>query len=212
MAELASTALTDLGDAAVVLPLSVILFSWLFWYHSQRAVMSWAVAFGLCVAVTLLLKTYFYLCPVGSELVSPSGHASISTLTYGALTLVIAAEETKRPRYAAVTFGTGLIVAISGSRVLLDKHSAAEVGIGILIGILMLAWFARCYLRSRCRKSPLGTLLVPAIIAIVIFHGRELSVESLLHAISRQLPVARIACGGISAITSSVNDWTGLGS
>jgi hypothetical protein len=77
----------------VVLPLSVVISLWLLRHHSHRVLVPWIIALGLCIAVTALLKTYLYACPIGSDLVSPSGHTSLSTLTYGAMTLVIAAEE-----------------------------------------------------------------------------------------------------------------------
>ena len=56
--------LTDFGDAAVVLPLSVVISLWLLRHHSHRVLVPWIIALGLCIAVTALLKTYLYGAPV----------------------------------------------------------------------------------------------------------------------------------------------------
>jgi hypothetical protein len=71
--------LIDFGDAAVLLPLSVVILMWLLCDDSHRVVGSWVTAVGLWVAATALLKIYLYACPPAPDLVSPSGHSSLST-------------------------------------------------------------------------------------------------------------------------------------
>lgn len=186
--------LTDFGDTAVVLPLSVVISLWLLRHHSHRVLVPWIIALGLCIAVTALLKTYLYACPIASDLVSPSGHTSLSTLTYGAMTLVIAAEERRILQTSVLGFGTGFIFSIAGSRVWLNAHSALEVGIGILIGIVTLALFAQYYLRWRNEGTPLLMLVLPAVVVITVFLGQEVRIELVLHAISHHLRLADFAC------------------
>jgi membrane-associated phospholipid phosphatase len=186
--------LTDFGDTAVVLPLSVVISLWLLRHHSHRVLVPWIIALGLCIAVTALLKTYLYACPIGSDLVSPSGHTSLSTLTYGAMTLVIAAEERRILQTSVLGVGAGFIFSIAGSRVWLNAHSALEVGIGILIGIVPLALFARYYLRWRNEGTPLLMLVLPAVVVITVFLGQEVRIELVLHAISHHLRLADFAC------------------
>jgi membrane-associated phospholipid phosphatase len=186
--------LTDFGDTAVVLPLSVVISLWLLRHHSHRVLVPWIIARGLCIAVTALLKTYLYACPIASDLVSPSGHTSLSTLTYGAMTLVIAAEERRILQTSVLGVGAGFIFSIAGSRVWLNAHSALEVGIGILIGIVPLALFARYYLRWRNEGTPLLMLVLPAVVVITVFLGQEVRIELVLHAISHHLRLADFAC------------------
>jgi hypothetical protein len=50
--------LTDFGDAAVLLPLSVVILVWLLSDDSRRVVGSWLIAVGLCAATTASLKIY----------------------------------------------------------------------------------------------------------------------------------------------------------
>jgi membrane-associated phospholipid phosphatase len=186
--------LTDFGDTAVVLPLSVVISSWLLRHHSRRILVSWIIAVSFCVTITALSKTYLYACPIGSDLVSPSGHTSLSTLTYGAIALVIAAEGSRILQTSVLGAGIGFICAIAGSRVVLNAHSGLEVGIGILIGIAALALFTRYYLRWRNEGAPLLALVLPAILVIAVFHGQDLRVELVLHAISHHLRLASFAC------------------
>src|SRR5947209_5300756 len=86
------TALTDFGDLALTLPLVGIIFFWLIAVRAKAGVGWWVAAVVLCAGGTALLKMYFFACPLMPELRSPSGHTSLSTLVYGALTALIALE------------------------------------------------------------------------------------------------------------------------
>jgi membrane-associated phospholipid phosphatase len=188
--------LTDLGDAAVVLPLSAMMFVWLFSFHSHRAAVWWVAAVGLCVASTALLKIFLYTCPLVSDVVSPSGHTSLTILVYGAILLIVATEGTGWQNVAIVATGAAVIVGVAGSRLLLKVHSALEVGIGMVIGTTTLALFAHCYLCLRSLEKPVWPLLLPAIAVIAILHGQELHAETFLHAISRYLRLGSVSCNG----------------
>ena len=188
--------LTGFGDAAVLLPLSVAILMWLLSNDSRRVVGSWVTAVGLCVAATALLKIYLYACPPASDFVSPSGHSSLSVLIYGAIALVIAAQHSGWLRAVILVTGASLIVAIAGSRLWLNAHSAPEVAVGVVIGITTLALFAAHYLRSRIEGKRLRPFIVSVIVIAVIFHGQELRAEAFLHAISRHLHLRSIACVG----------------
>jgi len=189
-------ALTDFGDAAVVLPLSAVMLVWLLWLHPRGAAISWVVAVNFCIAGTALLKILLYVCSPISNLVSPSGHTSLSILIYGALVLVITAEMTGWQRATVLAGGTGLIVGIAGSRLVLNVHSALEVGTGILIGTVALALFASRYLRLRSEGTSLLPLILPAVAVIALLHGHELRAEGFLHAISRYLHLGGEVCHG----------------
>ena len=92
--------------------------------------------------------------------------------------------------------GASLILAIAGSRLWLNAHSAPEVAIGIVVGIATLALFADHYLRFRTEGRRLRPLILSVIAVAAVFHGQELRAESLLHAISRHLHLRSIACVG----------------
>ncbi len=63
---------------------------WLLVMRSPRGAIWWAVAVTLCVGLTAFLKIAFYGCPPVPDLHNPSGHTSLSTLFYGAMSLVAA--------------------------------------------------------------------------------------------------------------------------
>jgi membrane-associated phospholipid phosphatase len=153
-------ALTDFGDAAVLLPLSVVILLWMIVHHGRGVSASWVIAVSLCVGATTLLKIYLYACPPQPNLVSPSGHTSLSVLIYGAIALVIATEQRRWSRAVIFFSGTGLIVAIVGSRLWLNAHTAPEVVIGIVIGVATLTLFADRYGRSRTEGVSLSPFIL----------------------------------------------------
>src|SRR5246127_5432580 len=119
---------------------------WLLLYFSHAAP-RWVLALGSCVGRTALLKVVFYGCPPIWYMHSPSGHTSLSTLIYGALTLVAATAWPAMRSALVIGGGTALILAIGVSRLLLDAHSVAEVSLGLVIGTVSLAGFSQKYLQ-----------------------------------------------------------------
>jgi membrane-associated phospholipid phosphatase len=144
-------ALTDFGDLAVLIPVSAVILLWLL-RNSSRAAPQWVFALSLCIGLTALLKIAFHACPPADNMHSPSGHTSLSTLVYGALTLVSATAWPGLHRVLVIAGGAGLILAIGVSRLLLDAHSVAEVGLGLVIGAISLAMFSRQYLQAPTTK------------------------------------------------------------
>jgi membrane-associated phospholipid phosphatase len=188
--------LTNFGDIAVLIPLSTVILVWVLIYHSRRVAESWAMAVGLCIGTTALLKIYLYACPPRPDLVSPSGHTSLSVLIYGTIALVTAAEQRGWLRAAIPVACGGLILTIVGSRLWLNAHSALEVGVGIIIGVMTLAFFANFYRRSPPAGISLRAFIVSVIVVIAILHGQELHAEALLQAISRSWHLTSFACVG----------------
>jgi membrane-associated phospholipid phosphatase len=188
------TAVTNFGDLAILLPVAGIIALWLVAMRLPRAALWWGVAAALCGGGTAVLKIYLYACPPLAELHSPSGHTALSTLVYGAVALIIAAEGTRWHRLLSYVAGTIVVLGIAVSRVLLQAHSPLETGIGLAIGIVALAVFAREYLARRSPEVSLRPLVVSVALLLVILHGQELRAEELLHAIGSYFQVASLAC------------------
>jgi hypothetical protein len=178
--------LTDFGDAATLLPLSVVIFAWFLSYDSRRVAGWWVIGVCLCILTTALLKIFLYANPPASDFVSPSGHSSLSVLVYGTVTLVIAAERKGWLRFASLVGGVGLVAAIAGSRFWLNAHSAPEITIGLIIGLITPALFTDQYLRWRREGKQLWLLILSTIMVIAVFHRQELGTEAFLHVISRK--------------------------
>jgi membrane-associated phospholipid phosphatase len=179
-------ALTDFGDLAVLMPLAVAMLAWLRLYFS-RAAQRWVLALGSCVGLTALLKVVFYECPPLGDMHSPSGHTSHSTLIYGGITLVAATAWSGPRRLLVIGGGAGLILAIGVSRLLLNAHSVAGVGLGLVIGIFSLALFSHQYLQGPIAK--VWPLLVAAGVLVSILHGRELHAEQFLQRTTGYVPI-----------------------
>src|SRR5262249_6938849 len=110
-------ALTNIGDLAVLLPITVLVFVWLYFLPGRRDAAWWAVAAALCLGVTALLKILFSICAPVAELHSPSGHISLSTFVYGALFMLMAITVEGRLRYTAIGVGALLVLLIALSRI-----------------------------------------------------------------------------------------------
>ena len=184
-------ALTSFGDAAVLLPLAAMICLWLLLSRALRAARWWAVSVVFCVAATAILKIVFRGCPPISDLHSPSGHTSLSTLVYGATALITAVEGGGCRPHIAAAGGAGLILAISLSRLLLHLHSVPEVMGGWIIGGASLALFGQRYRLLRPQNARLAPLLVSLVALALVLHGSELHAEELLRRITAYF---RIAC------------------
>src|SRR5580658_411809 len=180
------TALTDFGDAALLLPLSLAMALWLLARRPLTAAIGWLAALGLCMGGTALLKIYFLACPLG-DFASPSGHVSFSVLVYGGFAVILGAEASMTRRFLVIAAAAGLIIAIALSRLFLGAHSPAEAAGGLAIGAGSLIPFARAYLRSPPASVPLRALVLATILLVAVFHGRQLHAEALFRAIGWNL-------------------------
>jgi membrane-associated phospholipid phosphatase len=186
--------LTDFGDLAVLLPLVAVVTVWLIATRQLRALSWWLIAVALCMGSTAALKIYFFVCPPLTDLHSPSGHTSLSTLVYGVLTLAVATVVTGWKRVAVMISGTAFIAAIAMSRVLVRAHSIPEIAVGSMIGIAVLALFAGQFWPRRPREPRLQAMLVTCIALMVMLNGQDLHAEDMLHAIGHYLNNAGMSC------------------
>lgn len=182
-------AVTDFGDAAVLIPLAAAVLSWLLLVKSCSAKW-WILAVVLCVGSTALCKIFFYGCAPLTDMRSPSGHTGFSVLSYGAIALVTAAPARGLRRALTAGIAAGLILTIAASRLLLETHSVPEVGLGLAIGSASLALFGYIYLKSPHPNA--WPLLIAAGLLLAALHGHELHAEEFLHRITGYL---KVHCG-----------------
>jgi len=187
--------LTDFGDLAVLLPLLLVIFIWLLSARTKAAALWWVVAAAICMAGTALLKIYFEICSPPIDLRSPSGHASLSTLVYGALALVVATAGKREQRLAAWAVGGALILGIALSRVWLQIHNWHEAASGLAVGVAALSLFAKAYRAHPPAATSWQPLILAVAVLVLMLHGQRLHAEELLQAIGAYLRTGPAVCG-----------------
>lgn len=189
------TIVTDFGDGALLLPLSVAILAWLVLQGARRAALWWAAALALAIGGTALLKLYFHVCSPFPMLRSPSGHTSLATLVYGALAVVLAAEVHRAKRLLVIGGTVSVVAAIAVSRVLLQAHTVQETVLGSLIGGCALSVFVFGYLRNRPASTALWPLFLVVALPVAAFHGRQIHAEGFLQALAVYLNGMAGVCG-----------------
>jgi membrane-associated phospholipid phosphatase len=190
---------SDLGDSAVLLPLSLLLTAALWRYQSWAAAASFLWATVFCTGVMLLLKLSFLAC--GSVwqagILSPSGHASMSTAVYGTLAIVSARQATRWQQPMIVLLSVLVIAGVAVSRVVLGMHSPAEVLLGLIVGASALGIFAFQYYRLNPAELNLPLFLSLSVAVLLVLHGAHLPAEQIIrHLASILRSTTRVCPGG----------------
>jgi undecaprenyl-diphosphatase len=146
---------TELGDAAVTLPLTLLVLAWLLWRKERVAAYYWlaANAFGT-VAVTLIKVLLTVPRPValysGSSSYSfPSGHATMSMLIYGFLAMLCGRGLAERWRWLPYALAAMMIAGIGFSRLYLGAHWFSDVAGGYSLGLAWIILLAIAYQRHQ---------------------------------------------------------------
>jgi membrane-associated phospholipid phosphatase len=188
------TVLTDFGDLAVLLPLAAVMLLWLLAQRQKRGFLGWTLAVAFCAGATAVLKIYLSVCSLSPALQGPSGHTSFSMLVYGGVALVIAAQSTGWQRLMALAAAGGLICGIAISRIVIGAHTPLEVALGVIIGSIAVAIFARSYFSHRPVDLALRPLVVVLVLLAILLNGQEVHAEELLHALGRYLHFGGVTC------------------
>lgn len=175
---------TDLGDAAFLLPASIIVACHLLVVRSRAAALTWLSTVALCAVLTLLAKIACLACGhqfPSLAVHSPSGHTSLSTTFYLCGALMLAAQRPPAAQIALVAASIGMVGAIAASRLWLHAHTPSEVALGMAIGLVCVGWFAALYHRHAAPEAlPWSWLLALTIVLAVAMHGHHLGVETRL--------------------------------
>jgi membrane-associated phospholipid phosphatase len=174
---------TDLGDAARLLPASLLLAGYLLYLRSARAALILVSTLAVCAGVTVLLKLGLHACGLETHafgLRSPSGHASLSTAFYISSAMMFSVDRGAYARAVLMLGSAGLIAAIAVSRVLVDAHTATEVAVGLLIGLGSAAWFGFRYFRGEPIWLPWPPVILVAVALLAATQGWHLSLEDAI--------------------------------
>lgn len=165
--------ITELGDAAVTLPLAITVILWLLWQRAWRDTLYWLGALGFGMLAVNIIKFMSQLPrPVspypGIELSQfPSGHATMSTIIYGLLAVFIAMSVQPRWRWPVYAVATLVIIVIAFSRLYLGAHWLPDVTAGLALGGSGIAVLAMAY--SRHHTARISGYGLPVITILVFF-------------------------------------------
>jgi membrane-associated phospholipid phosphatase len=185
-------AVSDFADQALILPLAIGIGLLLAVSGWRRGALAWAAAIGGTLLLILLLKLRYFACGhIFDEATrgNPSGHTAAAASVYGGLAGLIVASlwDDRRLALGAALVGAFLSSAIVGqSRLLLDRHTLAEVLWGGMIGMAGAAAFV-VFAGSPARVMRIGRILVAGIIGIALLHGFRMSAETTIQSVAFHL-------------------------
>lgn len=166
-------ALTELGDAAVTLPVVTTVLLWLVWKRAWRPVAYWLAAASFGAVLTVILKAGFGLprpLPLYDGTFAfgfPSSHAAMSTVIFGFLAVLTARELSLSGQLAVFSVMALLAGLIAFSRIYLGAHWLSDVLGGLSFGVAWVALLGIAYLRRPAPAIAARGLLAAASIVLV---------------------------------------------
>lgn len=138
-------ALIHLGDGAVLLPCSALLFVWLIADRATRRAGWWWLLAALLVSGGVASSKMLYMIsgwhPDGWNFIGLSGHAALSFLLFPVAAALVGSRSPTALRLTLVALGGCLALAISIASWVLGDHSPTELVLGGLWGSLGAAAF-----------------------------------------------------------------------
>lgn len=138
--------ITNLGGAALTLPLALAIALWLLAGYSWRMAASWLLLLGVAIGLVTATKIAFLGWGVGIhelDFTGVSGHAMLSSAVYPVAFFLMLPRAPRALRIAGVVVGLATGVAVGLSRVALDAHSPSEAVAGYVVGALTALVFVR---------------------------------------------------------------------
>ena len=151
-------AITELGDAAVVLPVLVVTLVWLAGQRAWRAAfyglaaVAGASLFAFLMKITLRQTRPDSIFAGWNSYSFPSGHATASTALYGFLVVLICREVGARARVLVTLAAVLLVGAIAFSRLYLGAHWLSDVMAGLAFGVAWVALLGIVYFQHARRE------------------------------------------------------------
>jgi membrane protein DedA with SNARE-associated domain/membrane-associated phospholipid phosphatase len=199
-------ALTQLGDAAVTLPVITAVLLWLLWKRAWRPAAYWLAAASFGAMLTVILKAGFGLprpLPLydgASAFGFPSGHAAMSMVIFGFLAVLTARELSLRGQLAVFTVMALLAGLIAFSRIYLGAHWLSDVLGGLSFGVAWVALLGIAYLRRPAPSVSARGLLGVATITLIVGAG--------VHAVNqRATDTTRYAIRHETTLIAQQNWW-----
>ncbi|HUW79818.1 MAG TPA: phosphatase PAP2 family protein [Acidocella sp.] len=169
----AMVAVTELGDAGVVIPVTLAVLAWLAWQRAWRAAFYAAASVAGASAFALLLKVTLHQSRPGAlydgwnAYSFPSSHATASTALFGFLVVLLCREVSARASVAVTLAAVSLVSAIAFSRLYLGAHWLSDVLAGLAFGTAWAALLGIVYLQHARRDVRAGGLAGVSLAALL---------------------------------------------
>ncbi len=204
--------LTQLGDAAVTMPLTLAAVAWLFWRRDRYSALFLAgtVAGGelLVTVVKNLTRIPRPVDMYGGAVhwAFPSSHAAMSVVVFGFLAMLCCRELSARWRWLPVALGVFLITVIGASRLYLGAHWFSDVAGGYSLGTAWLVLLIIAYFHNApsCSFRGLSVLCLTVFLLAAGLHG------AMSFAGSRQRYALRYQENTMDAATWLAGGWRRL--
>ncbi|HQU16590.1 MAG TPA: VTT domain-containing protein [Gammaproteobacteria bacterium] len=165
---------TELGGQPVDISLTLAVAAWLALRRRWLAAGHWVAAVTFGVLATLGLKVILEIPrPVPdlygglSTYAFPSAHATLSTVTYGFLAVLIARELRPSKRWLPYTVAALIISLVVLSRIYLGAHWLTDVLAGTSLGLAWVALLGIAYRRHSTAPLEVGGVLAAALVGLL---------------------------------------------
>lgn len=167
--------ITELGDAWVTVPLTLVVAGWLAWARAWRTAAYWVSAVGFAALFTLIMQLLvktprpevLYASADGFSF--PSGHAAVNATLYAFLAFLIARESPPRWRPTISGVAAALITLIVFARLYLGAHWLSDVLGGLAFAAAWVSLLTIAYLRHSPQSIHPRGLLLAAVAALAVF-------------------------------------------
>lgn len=201
------TFLTDMGDSLVLGAFSLTLAVYLLASGSRREAAAAVAGYGLPALIITSLKLAFYTCLVQVEgIVSPSGHAALSTGFLGICGLMALKLCPHIWRSLVPLALLAVIIGICVSRVVLGMHTLGDVLVGASVGLGSVILISQFILRRKVvvaagngnalREKPvhLAYLLMAMVMVGFLSYGVNPPSDRFLREIAKQYAIYPVEC------------------
>lgn len=171
-------AVTELGDNAVTLPLTLVVFLWLAVQRAWRTAAYWAAAVAFAATLNTITKLAIHRArPVelvyegATQFSFPSGHATVNAVIYGFLAFLVTRR--LRPAWRLPVFVAALFFAalIAFSRLYLGAHWFSDIVGSLAFAVAWLIVLGIAYARHRERPFSRRGLAIVALTAVALIGG-----------------------------------------
>mgnify|MGYP000559792836 CR=1 FL=1 len=206
-------AITEIGDAAVVVAIALSVMVWLLARRAWRTAIYWTVAIAGATLLNTVIKVALHRPRPGNPLYEgwsaysfPSGHSTVNVVLYGFLALLVVQGISRRARLPVILGAALIALLIAFSRLYLGAHWASDVAGGVAFGCAWISLLGAYYLYGPRENIGAKGLLVVACLALVTAGAthvaRQHHADSAAYAVKSDAPTLQASEWRTSAWTT----------